>query len=530
VPASRNPPRIEADVAIIGGGLAGLTLALQLRSLDDCLDIVVLERNHWPMAGAAHKVGESTVEIGAHYLANTVGAEHLLQEAQVRKFGLRFFFGSGNHDDLAKSDELGASHLLAVPAYQVDRGRLENDLAALAEAQGVRLLPGSVVRKVELAEAAGKHRLFFENEGGAAQLDCGWVVDAASRASVLKRQMRLKRESTHRVSAAWFRLDHPVHIDDWSDNAAWKGRCLDLNRRHSTNHLMGSGYWVWIIPLREDRTSIGIVTDSALHPASEYGSFDKCLDWLEEKQPMCHERLRPLADSLMDFRRLKNFSSDCGQLWSPQGWALTGEAGVFADPFYSPGTDFIAISNTFVSSLITKKKSTMQCQIESMVFEKIYRSFFASTMNLYRDLYPGFGDTRLMVLKSTWDYAYYWAVLALLFFRGCMTDLPTIKRLEPALTRLQQLNASVQAAFRRRAGQRLESPGDGRFFDQCQIPVLVRLNRNLVEPQGTIDSELASNAETLERLGPALLELMTDNPSGRSYPGDDLGDLRQRLG
>jgi hypothetical protein len=232
----------------------------------------------------------------------------------------------------------------------------------------------------------------------------------------------------------------------------------------------------------------------------------------------------------MDFRRLKNFSNDCGQLWSPQGWALTGEAGVFPDPFYSPGTDFIAISNTFISSLITKKKSAMQSQIESMVFEKIYRSFFASTMNLYRDLYPGFGDARLMVLKSTWDYAYYWAVLALLFFRGCMTDLPTIKRLEPVLTRLQQLNASVQAGFRRRAGQQIESPGQGRFFDQCQIPVLVRLNRNLVEPQGTVDSELASNAETLELLGPALLALLNDSPARQGYPSDELGDLRLRLG
>lgn len=531
MPASHEAPRIKADVAIIGGGLAGLTLALQLRSLDDCLDIVVLERNHWPMAGAAHKVGESTVEIGAHYLADTVGAERLLQDEQLRKFGLRFFFGSGNHDDLAKSDELGASHLLAVPAYQVDRGQLENDLAALAEEQGVRLLPGSVVRKVELAKMAGKHRVFFENEGGAAQLDCSWVVDAASRASVLKRQMRLNRESTHRISAAWFRLDHPVHVDDWSGDTTWKGRCLELNRRHSTNHLMGSGYWVWVIPLREDRTSIGIVADSAIHPAGEYNSFDKSLRWLEEKQPMCHERLRPHAGSLMDFRMLRNFANDCGQLWSPKGWALTGDAGVFADPFYSPGTDFIAISNTFIADLITRKKTSMQLQFESIVFEKIYRSFLSSTMSIYRDLYPGFGDARLMALKSTWDFAYYWSVLALLFFRGCMTDLTTIRRLEPVLTRLQQLNTAVQSAFQKRASERIESPGEGRFFDLCQIPVLVRLNRNLVEPQGTVDSELANNAETLERLGPALLELLGDSRAKPGcYPSDELGDLRQWLG
>jgi hypothetical protein len=98
------------------------------------------------------------------------------------------------------------------------------------------------------------------------------------------------------------------------------------------------------------------------------------------------------------------------------------------------------------------------------------------------------------------------------------------------LTRLQQLNISVQSTFQTRASQRLASPGEGRFFDQCQIPVLVRLNRNLVEPQGLVDHELASSAQTLEGLAPALLELLDGKQAGRSYPTDELGDLRQRLG
>jgi flavin-dependent dehydrogenase len=524
-----RPRHLSADVAIIGGGLAGLTLALQLRALDDALDVVVLERNTWPLDDAAHKVGESTVEIGAHYLSSTIDAEPLLRDAQLRKFGLRFFFGAGNHDDLSRADELGASHLLAVPAYQIDRGRLENDLAALAAERGVRLQPGSVVRRVELADKGSRHQLSFDSDDQTHRLECAWVVDAASRASVLKRQLRLGRENSHKVSSAWFRLDCPIEVDDWSCNADWKSRCLDLNRRHSTNHLMGSGYWIWIIPLREDRSSVGIVADSAMHPSGDYDSFEKSMDWLALRQPMCHDRLSPLAGQLMDFRLLRNFSSDCARLWSPQGWALTGEAGVFPDPFYSPGTDFIAISNSFIASLITKKKSAMQSQVESMAFEKIYRSFFASTMNLYRDQYPGYGDARLMVLKSTWDYAYYWSVLALLFFRDCMTDLMAIKRMEPVLTRLQQLNASVQARFQTRAAQRLESFGEGRFFDQCQIPVLLRLNRSLVEPEGTVDSELERNAKTLERLAPALLDLLDGGSKGRSYFAEDLGDLRQRL-
>ena len=57
---------MQADVVILGGGLAGLTLAIQLRQRDPSLAVTVLERRAHPVREAAFKVGESTVEIGAH--------------------------------------------------------------------------------------------------------------------------------------------------------------------------------------------------------------------------------------------------------------------------------------------------------------------------------------------------------------------------------------------------------------------------------------------------------------------------------
>lgn len=110
----------RSEVVIVGGGLAGLTLALQLRARLPALSITVVERNRLPLPEAAHKVGESTVEIGAHYLDTVLGLDAHLRERQLRKFGFRFFF-SDRRDDIDAVTELGASHYLHTPGYQLDQ-------------------------------------------------------------------------------------------------------------------------------------------------------------------------------------------------------------------------------------------------------------------------------------------------------------------------------------------------------------------------------------------------------------------------
>ena len=79
-------PMPRADVAIIGGGMAGLTLALQLRQENPDLDIRVLERSVLPPPAATHKVGESTVEIGSWYLDRTLGLGDLLEQLVAMLF------------------------------------------------------------------------------------------------------------------------------------------------------------------------------------------------------------------------------------------------------------------------------------------------------------------------------------------------------------------------------------------------------------------------------------------------------------
>ncbi len=126
---------------ILGGGLAGLSLAMQLKGEYPDMDIVLLERQARPLPEAAHKVGESTVEIAAHYFADTLGLRDHLESSHIRKFGFRFFFSEGK-DDLADVTELGVSAVLPTPSYQIDRGILENYLGDEARRSGIDFRDG----------------------------------------------------------------------------------------------------------------------------------------------------------------------------------------------------------------------------------------------------------------------------------------------------------------------------------------------------------------------------------------------------
>ena len=66
----------KSDVVIMGGGLAGLSLAIQLKNKAPDASIMVIEKAHFPRPEAALKVGESTVEVGSHYFEKILGLKN----------------------------------------------------------------------------------------------------------------------------------------------------------------------------------------------------------------------------------------------------------------------------------------------------------------------------------------------------------------------------------------------------------------------------------------------------------------------
>ena len=435
------------DVVVMGGGLAGLSLGLQLKELRPQTSLLIAEKRSGPAPEAAFKVGESTVEQSAHYFADFIGMRDHLEAEQLPKAGLRFFWTAGENRDLAERAELGAVVIPPVPSFQLDRGRFENELMARNRAsEGTDVPDGCEVTDVELRD--GDHLVKLSVDGGARDVEAGWVIDATGYRQLIKNKLGLAKDVEHTINSSWFRLAGGIDIEDWVDDEAWMARMSAPGvRKLSTNHLMGQGYWVWLIPLASGSISIGVVADPKYHPFEEFDTLEGALAWIDRHEPQLGDVLRERRDEVQDFLKAPNFAYGCERVFSPDRWAMTGIAGVFIDPFYSPGSDFIGLANTMVTDMVARSLDGEDVRERVDALNTRFLTTFEHALNRYTGLYEMFGNAVVQSSKVGWDYAVYWAYPVPLFMHRKWTDLGFMESVGSLVEHGMSLDLVMQRLF-----------------------------------------------------------------------------------
>lgn len=464
----------RTDIAVLGGGLAGLALALQLTRRRPDLAITVVDERRRPAPERTSTVGESFAEVGSHYFREVVGLRDHLEAEELPKFGLRFFVGDA--PDLADRFELGlldpaigapdgqSMTGLPLPTHQVDRGRLENEMARRVEAAGPTLLQGTRVADVRLETGrlggGAAHRIELEGDA-AGTLKARWVVFAGGPA--VPGIPTRRRSLEHRVQAAWLRVEGDLDVGAWSERPAYHGATPPGLRRLSTNHLMGTGFWIWIIPLPTGVTSVGVVADPTVVDF-EPRDLSGLLAWLERHDPRVHAELardKPVDAALQRFDLSAGIGETC---FSGDRWALVGNAAATIDVLYSPGADLIGVGNGLVADLVDRDLDGGRLGPASRIADRVFSGFADGLAELYRGQYRHFGDAELVSSKVVWDSALYFGFHTLLFRHGVFGDPDFLAHIRPELLAVRSLQSRVQSRFRhgrvRPLFRRNESPVD----------------------------------------------------------------------
>jgi flavin-dependent dehydrogenase len=443
------------DVVVLGGAFSGASAALLLRREMPDATVLVVERA--PAFDA--KVGEATTEMSAMFLTRRLAMWEHLEREQLPKEGLRYWFTNERVRGHADASETGGFLRSAIPSFQLRRDALDEHLLATAAREGAELRRPARVQDVALGDF--DHRVTIDGPDGVETVSCRWVLDATGRATVLGRRLGIiDKNREHPTAAVWARWKNVRHIDDVAARGpvAFARRGLG-SRRLSTNHYMGLGYWVWVIPLGNGETSIGVVYDTRLMSLSDGPERERSFREFLLGIPSLAELLEGAELRTDDLRSYAYLPYVTRQYMGP-GWALLGDAAAFMDPYYSPGLDHAAFTAEATVEIVKADRTGQDVRARiaehNVVFVRSYHRFFQA---VYRDKYYYMGEQDLLTASFLLDTAQYYLFVVMPAYKlhGRFHWMPVLgpggAGLNYALMKLYNRRFKALALARRRVGE-----------------------------------------------------------------------------
>jgi flavin-dependent dehydrogenase len=298
-------PATDFDVIVAGAGPAGSTAATLLALQGH--RVLMLERGRHPR----FHIGESMLPFSAPVFER-LGVQ-LEPSHYLRKNGAEFI-----------DEHTGQSIRFALNGqyqpYQVERARFDHMLADNAVARGVRLQQGETVCSVLTDEAV------VQVETDRQRYTARYLVDATGRSAFMGRQAAaIQRIEGLGCFALYthYRVSSP------------QARALFLSG--DIKVLMQDIGWMWVIPLVNDRLSVGLVVrDRSATSLRGAALFEK----YSAASPVLQGMLQG-AVAEVGVRSEADFSFTNRQRYG-QRYACCGDAAGFLDPVFSSGV-FLAV-------------------------------------------------------------------------------------------------------------------------------------------------------------------------------------------
>jgi flavin-dependent dehydrogenase len=323
------------DVAIIGGGPAGSTAAALLARAGR--RVVLFEREKFPR----FHIGESLLPFSMKAFTRLGLHEKFSSAGFLKKYGgeimgacsdtgTKFYFKDGYRSQTDHAYQVTRSDFdkvlldhAAESGAQVHEQTLVSDV--IFQDQEVTLSYKSVRDPTESARYADRtsQRDVPATEG---EIQARYVVDASGRTSVLGRQFKIKKTYGHLQKLSIF-----AHY-----KGLWRPEGIDGTL---TVLIRAVDRWFWLIPLSDERTSVGVVLDSEIFRKSKL-SADDFLEQALAEQPSIMKRMRKARRVSKTYIEA-DFSYRSARLYGDR-WLLTGDAAGFIDPIFSSGV-FLAV-------------------------------------------------------------------------------------------------------------------------------------------------------------------------------------------
>ncbi len=401
------------DVVILGGAFSGAAAATLLRRERPNLRVLVVEKQ----AQFDQKVGEATTEMSGMFITRRLGLWQHLELEHLPKEGLRYWFTNERVTGHANASEAGAFYRSTVPSFQLRRDVLDEHMLATAVAEGAELLRPAKVKDVVLSDFDS--RVLLEKDGEQIEVSARWVIDATGRVAFIGRKLGIiDRNEEHPVAAMWARWRGVRHIDDVAARAGGVMRERNIgSRRLGTNHYVGFGYWVWVIPLGNGETSIGVVWDKRLVKLHESRNREADFDAFLRANPALRELIVDADFKRDDFRFYPHLPYVTRQ-YMGNGWALVGDAAAFIDPYYSPGLDHCSFSVEATVNLVVDwfdgNDIAMTMKEHNETFLRSYYQFFGG---IFKDKYYYMGEHDLLAAATLIDTAQYYIFVVIPAYR-----------------------------------------------------------------------------------------------------------------